>query len=205
MKVVKNEEVENDTKKYRGRKIVIFIILLIGFIYLGTIDYSKDANDNEKFSNEFNLVSKDNHFEYISASRVTTIMKKEQGIILFGFSGNEWTNYYASILNDVANELKIDKVYYYDIYNDRRSNNADYERVVANLSNELLSNDLSVQEIYAPSLLVVANNKILAYDDETSYRTGNIKPSDYWSEYQKDLKKKTLKVILQNYLDEIKH
>ena len=53
MKVVKKEEQElpKAKHKYVGRKLTILVILLIGFIYLGTIDYHKDTDDSAKFSN----------------------------------------------------------------------------------------------------------------------------------------------------------
>ena len=42
--------------------IILFCLLIYGFIYLGKKDYKVEVNDNERFASEFSLVSKDNVF-----------------------------------------------------------------------------------------------------------------------------------------------
>lgn len=185
-------------------KLAIFGVLLVGFIYFGTINYHHESNDAQRFSKDYSLVDQKNVFKYISAARLINIIKHENGIVFMAFKENDWSNYYASILNEAAQELKIKEIYYYDFYNDRKSDNSDYEKVVDLLKNELITNDEGRKELTAPSLLLVNKEQIIAYDNETSYINGEITPKEYWSKYQKEAKKSTFKAMINNYLNNIK-
>ncbi len=197
---LKKEKKENNNINSKIIKFAIFLFLIGCFVYFGTIKYENKTSDNVKFNTEFSLVPKDNVYQYVTAAKVINLIKKDGGIILFGFKENEWTNYYASILNEAAQDSNIKKIYYYDFYKDRQSDNSDYEKIINLLDTELITNDEGKKELTAPSLLIVNNNSIIAYDNETSYVTGNTTPSEYWSEYQKNLKKETFKAMLNNYL-----
>lgn len=49
--------------------IILFCLLIYGFIYFGKKDYKVKVSDNERFASEFSLVSKDNVFKYVNAIR----------------------------------------------------------------------------------------------------------------------------------------
>ena len=185
-------------------QIIIFILIIISFIFIGTRDYSKDIKiDNDRFDEEYPNVSKDNVFVYNSASEIYTIMKNGSGLIFMGYPNNKWTGYYASILNDTAKELGITKINYYDFYEDRLNKNATYESIVLKLKNYLPTLDDDTQNIYAPTFIIVKNGQIINYDAETSINTGSIKPENYWNDIKINNKKENLKNILQSYLDNV--
>ena len=46
--------------------IILFCLLIYGFIYFGKKDYKVKVSDNERFASEFSLVSKDNVFKYVN-------------------------------------------------------------------------------------------------------------------------------------------
>lgn len=180
--------------------IIIFIILIWAFIYLGTLDYNDDLSDNIRFSQEFSLVSEDNVFEYVNATSALMVANGTKGIVLFG-TNNEWVNYYANIVNKVAKEVGIDKIYYYDFIKNRQDNNGTYEKIVENLNEYTIHNDYGKAEIYAPSLLVVSKDKILLFDIETSFVIGNSSPSEYWNSYNEKQKISELKEVFLEYLE----
>ena len=181
--------------------LIIFAILIVAFIYIGMYDFNTELPDNERFASEFNLVGEDNVFEYINATNALMVANGTKGIVLFGTINSEWVNYYASIVNDVAKEVGIDKIYYYDFVKNREDNNGTYEAIVERLSNYVTYNDYGVAEIYAPSLLVVCNDEVLLFDTETSFREGNVAPSEYWNSFNINSKKAELKEIFQEYLE----
>lgn len=180
---------------------IIFAILIVAFIYIGMYDFNTELPDNERFASEFNLVGEDNVFEYINATNALMVANGTKGIVLFGTINSEWVNYYASIVNDVAKEVGIDKIYYYDFVKNREDNNGTYEAIVERLSNYVTYNDYGVAEIYAPSLLVVCNDEVLLFDTETSFREGNVAPSEYWNSFNINSKKAELKEIFQEYIE----
>ena len=104
---------------------LLFNALIGAFIYLGTLDYDDTLPDNEEFANNFSLVPEDNVFVYANATDALVIANGTKGIGLFGTT-NEWVNYYANIVNKVAKEMGIDKIYYYDFVGNRQDNNGTY-------------------------------------------------------------------------------
>lgn len=181
--------------------IIIFIILICLFIYFGKIDYKNEIPDNIKFSTEYNLVGTDNVFKYVNAADVNMIASGKKGIVLFGNPSSKWVNSYASIVNDVAKEVGIKEIFYYDFFSDRDENNGTYETIVNSLGNYITYTDISAADLYAPTLLVVANDKILYFDSETSFITGTTSPKDYWNEFNTGLKKNTLKEVFTKYMN----
>lgn len=180
--------------------IILFCLLIYGFIYLGKKDYKVEVNDNERFASEFSLVSKDNVFKYVNATDARMVAKGAKGIVLFG-TQNEWVNYYAYMVNKVAKEVGVKEIYYYDFTKNRKDNNGTYEDIVKTLSNYVTYNDKGVAEIYAPTLLVVSNDEVLLFDNETSFVNGEITPSTYWNSTKEDAKENEIREAFIKYLN----
>ncbi len=188
--------------KNKGQMIIymfLFIILLSLFIFLGNLDYHTELADNIRFSQEFNLVPEENVFQYTNAQDTNLLLASPKAIILFGFN-NEWVNYYAKIVNEVAIEEGIDKIYYYDFLMDRSNNNGTYETIVNYLENNITYLDNGEGNLYAPTLVIVENRRVTYFDDETAFVVGHIKPQEYWNEYEIAMKKSDLEVAFRNYL-----
>ena len=201
--VTSMEKTQN--KKFFKNKIemvitlTIFVLCIVGFIYLGKVDFSKNKpTDNIRINMEHPEVPVDNVYEYINASQANSFISRSKMIILFGTS-NEWTGYYARILNEAAKEVGVNKIYYYDFEEDREKNNATYQNMVAYLNNYTLHLDDGSSDIYGPTLVVINEGVVALFDDESSIVHGSIKPKDYWNEYNINLKLNTLKTVLSDY------
>lgn len=182
---------------------LLFILIIVAFIFIGTRDYSKDIKvDNDRFDEEYPNVDKNNVFVYNSASEIYALLKNGTGLIFMGYPNNKWTGYYANILNEVAKELNITKINYYDFYEDRHNKNATYESIVLKLKDYLPTLDDDTQNIYAPTFIIVKNGIILNYDAETAITDGNITPDTYWTELKINNKKASLRTIILNYLNQ---
>lgn len=188
-----------DVKKvFQG---ILFILIIIAFIYIGTRDFSDKIDvDNLKFDSEYSNVDKDNVFVYVTATDVYSKLKNGSAIIFMGFPENEWTGYYANILNQAAKESGIKEIMYYNFLEDRTNKNGTYQSIVLKLSNYMTTKDDGTKDIYAPTLIVIKNGEILAYDNETAFNIGNVLPNEYWNEYRKGLKLNNFKTMFQEYL-----
>lgn len=187
--------------------ILLMIIILILFIVIGKHDFNKNiSTEAEQFNQIFTNVPKENVFKFSHAQEVNNIInsKKSKGIILFGFKANNWTSYYAEYIDEVAKEMDINEVLYYDFESDRKDKNGTYETIVNSLSVYTKYTDYNTSEIYAPTLLVVKNGEILLYDDSTAVRSGNYTPDIYWQDYQIEDFKSTLRLVFAEYLKEDK-
>jgi len=179
--------------------LIVFCLLIYAFIYLGKKDYNVKLPDNERFASEFSMVSEDNVFKYVSAVDARMVSRKAKGIVLFG-TNNEWVDYYAYMVNKIAKEVGIKEIYYYDFTKNRKDNNGTYEDIVKTLSEYVTYNDKGVAEIYAPSLLVVSNDKVLLFDSETSFIKGKTTPSEYWNQQKTLEKEEMLRQVFTQYM-----
>ena len=128
------------------------------------------------------------------------VARGAKGIVLFG-TNNDWVNYYAYIVDKVAKEVGVKEIYYYDFIKNRKDNNGTYEDIVKTLSNYVTYNDKGVAEIYAPTLLVVSNDKVILFDSETSFVKGDILPNAYWNSEKIAEKENQIREAFIKYLN----
>ena len=183
------------------RYTILFIVLIFLFVYLGTRNYKNmDISDNEKFDADFSLVGKDNVFKYVIDKEVYLSLNQNNTILFLGTKDNEWVNYYAKLINDVAKEYNIKKILYYDFFEDRKNHTGTYQVIVNKLSDYIETNDEGKKNLYAPTFIVIKKGEIIYFDDETSFVRGNITPAKYWSLEKQEAKKQELRIVFSNYL-----
>lgn len=181
---------------------ILFILIIGAFIFVGTRDFTKKEKvDNEKFDSEYSNVDKDNVFVYANIQDVYTKFKNGDVIIFMGFPSNKWSGYYASLLNTAAKETGIKEILYYDFKKDRESKNATYQSLVLRLNSYVYTIDTGRQDIYAPTLVIVKNGKVIYFDNETAIMKGNVNPEEYWSENKKLMQINKFKLMFNDYLE----
>ena len=180
--------------------IILFVIFIVLFIYFGTLENAtKKTSDSDKFKNEYKEVNEDNVFVYLNAAETLDYIKKDNILILFGMKNNSFVGNYANILNEVAKNVGIEKIYYYDLTEDRKIKNGTYQSIVNYLKDYAVSLDDGSKNIYAPSLLVKNDGIITYFDDEDAIVHGETNANDYFDNYRTNLKKITLKSVLEDY------
>lgn len=180
---------------------IIFVLLIIGFIYLGTRNYkTEDQTDNQIFSAEYEEIDENNIYVYLDASRVLQKLRSDSGIFFFGFKQNIWAGYYANILNSAAMDLGVEEIYYYDFYEDRKNHNGSYESIVELLGEHIITLDDGTKNLYSPSMVIVKEGKIVAFNSDTAFMNSGTTPDKYWTDYQKNLEKIKLTNLIQGYL-----
>lgn len=169
-------------KKLRGLiYFILFALLIWGFIYLGKKDFSSTISDSERFSKEYQSIPADNPFTYVGSSGVLKILNGETGIILVGFSSNNWMQEYVKQLYPILKENNIKKVYYYDVIEDRMKKTKNFRQIEDALSKYLKITDMGTEYLFTPALIFVKDGKIINYDDETSLVSYDMQPATYWN------------------------
>lgn len=180
------------------------MFLILCFIYLGTRNYKiNEPKDNEVFSAEYQEIDENNIFVYTDASKVLSKLRGGSGIIFFGFKSNIWAGYYANILNDAAMSLGLEEIYYYDFYEDRNNHNGTYESIVEILNPYITVLDDGTKNLYSPSVVIVKEGQIVAFNDDTAFMKGNTLPEDYWTDYQISIEKNKLMNMINQFLIEM--
>ena len=182
--------------------IILFCLFIAGFIYVSTIDFKKDViKDNEKFVIEHKeVIDPENIYVYVNSQEAYELVKEDNVLLLFGVKDNNYVGYYANILNEVAKSLEIDKIYYYDITEDRLNKNASYESIVKYLDGYVQHLDDGTANLYGPTFLIKKDGVISFYYDDTSIIKGNIKAEEYWNEYQVNIAKLYLDTALKDFI-----
>ncbi len=148
-----------------------------------SVEIEKNESDAIKFTKEYSLVSINNVFVYRNIDEIINILNNGTGIIYLGFPDCKWCQAYVPMLNQVAIENNLSKIYYFNIYEDRKNNSIKYKEIVDLLQDYLQYDDEGNKRIYVPAIIAVKNGEIVGFDDETSYDTkGYDDPSVYWKE-----------------------
>ena len=178
---------------------VLLILLLLISVYLIFI---KKENDNIKFSKEYNSVTKENIFVYKTKEEILNILEHGTGIVYFGYPECPWCMAYVPLLNEIAMNEGIEKIYYYNIKEDRKNNTEFYQKVV-NILNDYLDYDQEGKKrIFVPNVTFVKNGEIIFNDNETSLISGG-SPSEYWTDEKKNLFNEKLRSNINILLDDV--
>lgn len=179
------------------------ILIVIGLILLYFFFIRKDDNketDAQKFKNEYSKVSDDNPFVYRNIDQIINILEKGTGVVYLGFPECPWCQAYVKYLNETAKDANIEKIYYFNILEDRKNNTEKYQEIVSILGDNLQRDDEGNLKVFVPNVSFVVNGKIIGNDYETSLDTkGFEKPSDYWTEEEVS----ELENTLSGYMKEV--
>lgn len=179
------------------------LLLLIASLVVYFVFIKKDNNtDNIKFSKEYTSVSKDNVFVYRSKDEIINILEHGTGIVYLGYPECPWCMAYVPLLNEIAKNEGIEKIYYYNIREDRKSNTEFYQKVVSILNDYLNYDEEGKKRIFVPNVTFVKEGKIIFNDNETSLISEGT-PSEYWTEEKKTLFNEKFRKNINELLDDV--
>ena len=188
-------------KEYMFIAILVVVIISVIAIFMLNGNDDKKGNsltDAEKFASEYTQVTKENVFVYRDIDQIINIMKNGTGIVYLGFPECKWCQAYVSMLDEAAKDNGIEKIYYYNIYEDRKNNTEKYQEIVALLGENLQYDDEGNRRIYVPNVSFHVKGKVIGNDYETSLDTHNFdEPSDYWTDEEKKELKNNLTVFME--------
>lgn len=185
-------------KKYLILIITAIVILLVGGILFFVFKEDDTETDAIKFAKEYTLVGEDNVFVYRNAEEVIKLLKNGTGVVYLGFPECPWCQTYSKYLNEVAKEVGVDKIYYYDILEDRANNTDVYKEIVSLLGDNLQYDEEGNHRVYVPNVSFHVNGEIVGNDNETSLDTkGFSTPEEYWNDEEVTELKNTLTTYME--------
>lgn len=171
------------------KKLIIIVSAIIiiggGILLYFVLNNKNNENDNVRFAKEYadSQVGEDNVFVYKNIDEIINILKYGTGVVYLGFPECPWCQAYVKYLNETAKDANIEKIYYFNILEDRKNNTEKYQEIVSILGDNLQRDDEGNLKVFVPNVSFVVNGKIIGNDYETSLDTkGFEKPSDYWTE-----------------------
>lgn len=192
-------------------KVALILLLIFSVVLVGMLWYTrknKKGNikaevDAVRFAEEYKGVGDDNVFVYRSLDEINTILEHGTGVVYFGFPECPWCQKYIPYVNDVAKATGVDKIYYFNILQDRKDNTERYQKAVSILGDNLLKNSEGKPRIYVPDITVVVNGEIIGHDNEGSLVTEEDgTPDQYWTEQRVVSLKERLTVMFEKLKEE---
>ena len=197
---------KDSTKNKIILTLLAIVIVLVGVIIFLNIKKKNEDNtvtDAKKFSEEYKI-SEDNVFVYRNSDEILKIMRNGTGVVYLGFPECPWCSAYVVYLNEVAKENHLDKIYYYNILEDRKNNTEFYKEVIKLLSGNLQYDDEGNERLYVPNVSFHVKGKIIGNDYETSKDTHDLKdPKDYWTNEEISELKSTLTKYTKEVVDNL--
>ena len=182
------------------KKLILAPVLALLIIIIAVFGLNKNSNievkDAVKFKEEYESlngqkndngkeyvnisVDEENPFVYASYDEVVDIIENGTGVLYFGFPECPWCRNAVPVLIDAAQELGVDKIYYYNVLSIRDTKSLDengnivtdkkgtdeYYKLVDLLSNVLTPyeglNDESIKRLYFPTVVYVKDGEVLA-------------------------------------------
>lgn len=180
--------------------VLLLIVGLVLFLVFKKNKINKNIDEEKiKFAEEYKT-TKDNVFTYRTIKEINKILKNSTGLVFLGFPKCPWCRGYVPIINEVAKKEGLEKVYYFNIYEDRKNNTEEYQEMVKLLKGFLRYDDEGNERIYAPSLIAVKNGKILEFDDT---RYWNNKKYDSAEEFWQSADLKPMREKLVKMINEV--
>lgn len=176
---------------------ILLITLLVLFLVFKKNKINKNIDEEKiKFAEEYKT-TKDNVFTYRTIEEINKILKNGTGLVFLGFPECPWCRGYVPIINEVAKKEGLEKIYYFNIYEDRKNNTEEYQEMVKLLKGFLRYDDEGNERIYAPSLIAVKNGKILEFDDTRYWDNKKYDSAEeFWQSADlKPMKEKITKMI----------
>jgi predicted bacteriocin transport accessory protein len=198
--------------KDRKRLIMLLscIILVLSFalIYLNTDLFRKtkvgtvidnNVSDNIRFYREYPSVDTNNIYYYSTFDEVTEMLTSGTGIVFFGFPACPYCQVYAPVLDEVARERSIEKIYYLNIKEMREKDTDEYKRLVEIVDKYLEVDEKGNKKIYVPETYFVKDGKIVGHNNSMSTLAGEDIKSYFDEEVRKELKQQLIKLTEKVY------
>lgn len=159
---------------------VIFIAMIGCFIYLGDKYTTKEA-PKITITDYYKNV-KNNKFKIVKGRELISLLKKGKHLIVIGNKDSDYSKKYMEEINAIVTELEIDKIYYYDLINDKVQGNSNYYEIVELLDGYLVTTDTSRKNLFAPSFYIIDNGKVKYYNVEAIAMKNTDTVQTYWDQ-----------------------
>lgn len=180
--------------------LVLIVLIGLGIFFIVNNKEEVELTDAQKFALEYKEVSEDNVFVYRNIDEIIQIMEEGSGIVYLGFPECEWCQAYVKYLDEVAKEMEIEEVYYFNIKEDREENTKEYQKIVKLLEERLQKDDEGEPRVFVPNVSFHANGKLVGNNCETSLDTKGLEdPKEYWTKEEV----KELKASLTKYINRV--
>jgi len=185
----------------------IILVLASTLIYLNTDLFREtevrnaidnNVSQNIRFYREYPSVDENNVYHYATYDEVVELFVSGTGIVFFGFPACPWCQAYAPVLDEVARERGVEKIYYLDIREMRENETDEYKTLVEYTAKYLENDENGNEKIYVPDSYFIKEGKIVGHNNSMSTL-----PGDNVTEYFDEEKRKELKADFISLVEKV--
>ncbi len=173
----------NDKTKNILRKViygVLFLIMIISFIYLSE-KYAGNSEPKVLTINDYYIGIKSDVYEVVRGRILKSLLKDGKNLIFIGSSTSPYSIKYIEELNKIIEDKAIDKVFYYDLSNDKNQRNSNYYEIRDLLNGYLTVTDDNKSNLLAPSFYILDRGEVKYYNTETVAMKNTDSIDSYWT------------------------
>lgn len=159
---------------------ILFLLMIGAFIYLSE-KYTDDDEDKVITITDYYKQIENDKYEIIRGTDLISLLKSGTGIIYIGSSTSTAAQKYIEKLELIIKNDEIDKIYYYDINNDKVQKNSNYYEIRDLLKGYLITTDGSENNLLAPSLYIIKDGKVKYYNIQTVAMKNTDDIEKYWT------------------------
>jgi len=182
----------------KGLYLIFFVLMAGAFVYLS----EKYANNSEikiqKISDYYSNLN-ENVFEVVRGQQLISLLKSGKHLVFIGSKTSLYSIKYIEELNKILDDGKIDKIYYYDLNNDKGQKNSNYYAIRDLLSGYLITTDGSQNNLLAPSFYIVDNGKVKYYNIDTVAMKNTDSIDTFWTKEQELVFKTEIMEAIDKY------
>jgi hypothetical protein len=168
-----------------------------------TTQQQATESDAERFAQEYPQTPADNRFVYVSSEEIIEIFEDGSGLVFLGFPECPWCQEITPILHEAAVAENLDEIYYYNIREDRESNDPAYQQLVGYLEEYLRTDEDGTPRIYVPDISAVRNGEIVGHFlQETADDGEQVTPQTYWTDERSERAIDQLREMIRNTQDD---
>lgn len=147
------------------KKIIYIILSMVILTGCSITPITEMNNDAKRFIEEYaNInIDIDNPIVYKTDKEIIDILKSGTGIIYFGFPECPWCRSAIPILLEVAKEMEIEEIYYFNPMSIRNSNTETYQEIIELLGDNLAIDENGDKRLYVPDVYFVSNGEIIGH------------------------------------------
>lgn len=189
MRGVKRMKNPKSNKKAIIRKIIyliLFSLMIFAFIYLSNRYSALSVRKDPTITDYYPTIKDTSKYDIMKADATIKEIKDGTSLIMIGSHTSKWSNKYIEEIEAITKELKITKIKYYDLNNDKSQRNSNYYEIKELLNGHLTTTDGSENNLLAPSFYIIVDGQVKYYNIDTVAMKNDITVEDYWTPDQEE-------------------
>lgn len=138
---------------------------------------------------EYPEIKDESLYEVVDSKQLLDLYDHGTGVVYLSFPQCPWCHYFLPLVEEAATNNDT-KIYYYDVYLDRKEENKTYQDILKALDGHLDYDNDGNPRVYVPDCSILKNGEMIYHTNETSQISSKeTSPQEYWSE---DVKQESL-------------